>query len=448
MYQKMFDAVAAHRDLILEAEDRIRRNPELGFREWKTHAYLKERFEELGYTLTEAGNIPGFYTDVETGVPGPKIAVFGELDALPAPGHPFADPETGAAHACGHNCQCAALLGLAAALKTPGVLEGLSGSVRLIAVPAEEGISSEYRKELKDKKTVRYFSGKPEFLYRGYLDGVDMAMMIHTDSEVRGMSCPEGSNGNVRKKATFIGKACHASTPQNGLNALYAATTALSAANALRETFREEDHIRMHPILTKGGNVVNSIPDEVICENMIRGADYRVIAQVSEKVNRAFAASAAALGCKVRFDDLCGSAPRHNDENLREAFHQVAGCFFPEEDMNFHDKWGVACSDMGDISSVIPSVHPFIGGATGEGHSANYLISDPELACVTAAKILAGVTEYLLRDGAANARRVIAEKKVPFASKEEFFRLKDSLTFSGEGVEYKDDGTVLLKFKA
>ncbi len=445
--KNIFNAVEFNREIILKAEKDLNGMPELGFREWKTHSYLKSAFEKMGYTLCEAGDIPGFYTDLETGLPGPKIAIFGELDALPVPGHPFADPETGAAHACGHHLQCSALLGLAAALKAPGALEGLCGSIRFIAVPAEEGIDSKYREELKKKGTVKYFSGKPEFLYRGYLDGVDMAMMIHTDSDIEGMYCPEGSNGNVRKKATFIGKASHAAEPEDGVNALYAATTALSAANALRETFREVDAIRMHPILTKGGNVVNSIPDEVICEGMIRGADYKVISEISEKVNRAYAASAAALGCKVYFEDAAGSAPRYNDKNLREVFFDVAKCFFHEKDLDFDAPWGKACSDMGDISCVMPSIHPFIGGVTGGGHSVNFRVTDPERACITSAKILGGVIFRLLEKDAALAKKIVLEKKVPFATKEEFFRTKDALEFEGDGVYYHENGTVTLKYK-
>ena len=144
----VLQAVEACRDTILAAERHIWKNPETGFREWKTHAYLKSKYEELGYTITEAGNIPGFWTDIDTGRPGPCIAVFGELDALIVPAHPECDPETGAVHACGHHCQSAALLGVAAALKAPGVLDGLSGSVRLIAVPAEESEELDFRRQL------------------------------------------------------------------------------------------------------------------------------------------------------------------------------------------------------------------------------------------------------------------------------------------------------------
>ena len=110
---------------------------------------MEKEFEKLGYKLTKAGNIPGFYTDADTGKPGPKISIFGELDSLVCKDHPEADPETGAVHACGHNAQCATLLGVAAVLKEKGILDGLCGSVRLCAVPAEEGVDISYREGLR-----------------------------------------------------------------------------------------------------------------------------------------------------------------------------------------------------------------------------------------------------------------------------------------------------------
>ena len=97
-YAKHIANVDKHRDLILEAERHIWKNPETGFREWKTSAYLAEQFEALGYELTRAGDIPGFYTDLDTGRPGPTSLVMGELDALFCNTHPEADPETNAVH--------------------------------------------------------------------------------------------------------------------------------------------------------------------------------------------------------------------------------------------------------------------------------------------------------------------------------------------------------------
>ena len=136
-FKTIFSAVDKNEDLILNAERYIWKNPETGFEEWKTSAYLEKAFENLGYNLVKPGNIPGFYADYDTGIPGPKILLLGELDSVLCRDHPEADPGTGAVHACGHNAQCAALLGIAAALKEKGVSKGLCGGVRLCAVPAE-----------------------------------------------------------------------------------------------------------------------------------------------------------------------------------------------------------------------------------------------------------------------------------------------------------------------
>ena len=125
------NATEKNRGLILEAERYIWKNPETGFKEWKTDAYLKEQYKKLGYTLHEAGDIPGFYVDIDTGREGPCVLILGELDSVICPEHPESDPETGAVHSCGHNAQSAALLGIAAALTEDGILDRLCGKIKL-----------------------------------------------------------------------------------------------------------------------------------------------------------------------------------------------------------------------------------------------------------------------------------------------------------------------------
>ena len=116
--------VEKHRELILAAERYIWQNPETGYKEYKTDAYMKKVFSELGYKLTPAEGITGFITVLDTGREGPEVLILGELDSIICPEHPESDPETGAVHSCGHNAQCAALIGVAAALKEDGVLDG------------------------------------------------------------------------------------------------------------------------------------------------------------------------------------------------------------------------------------------------------------------------------------------------------------------------------------
>ena len=144
MIKKLIDAAEKHREMILEAERFIWLHPETGFKENVTSAYMEEKFLELGYEITKSEDITGFFTVIDTGRDGPEILVLGELDSIICPGHKDSDPTTGAVHSCGHNAQCAALLGIAAVLKEPGILDGLCGRIRLCAVPAEELLEIEY----------------------------------------------------------------------------------------------------------------------------------------------------------------------------------------------------------------------------------------------------------------------------------------------------------------
>lgn len=365
--KKLISLVEKYEKLIYDTADHIWAHPETGYREWKTSAYMEKHFEELGYTLTKAGNIPGFYTDLDTGKPGPKIAILGELDSLIVANHPCCDPETHYVHACGHHAQCAVLLGTAAALKEPGALDGLCGSIRFISVPAEELIELGYRESLRKQGIIKYFGGKVEFIHRGYFDGVDMAMMIHSGKlpEGKALSISDGCNGCVTKNITFKGISAHAGgSPENGRNALYAATCALNSVNALRETFTDNDHIRFHPIITEAGLAVNAIPETAKVESYVRGASFDAIRKYNTKVNQALAASAAAIGCNVELDDHPGYFPLNNDKNMaavmKEAMETVAG-----PDSVVEGGWGTGSTDMGDVSAIMPVLHPHANGSIG-----------------------------------------------------------------------------------
>lgn len=436
-----------HRGLMLEALEQIWKNPETGYREWKTHAYLAEAFRKLGYELTLAGNIPGFTTLVDTGCPGPTVAVFGELDSLICATHPEADPVTGAVHACGHCAQAAALLGLAAALKEPGVLDGLCGKILLVAVPAEELIEVEYRQELRSKGIIRYFGGKPEFMYRGLLDGVDMAVMVHTavgEGVFGGIN--GGSNGCIAKSFCFEGVAAHAgAAPHLGVNALYAANLAMNAINALRETFPDRDHIRVHPIITSGGDAVNAIPETVRMESYVRGATMERIVEVNRKVNRAVAASAAAIGANVRLKDIPGYWPRKHSpyscQVVKEAMEQVF------DDVRVDpNAWSTGCSDMGDVGAVMPALHPHVSGAVGREHGNDYRIADPETACVKSAEVQLVFLAMILENGGEKAKGILADYKPPFGSMGEYFAYVDKLELDCRAVSYDSTGKATLTF--
>ncbi|MCI8418604.1 MAG: amidohydrolase [Lachnospiraceae bacterium] len=448
--EQLMAMVDKQQNLIYEAEETIWKNPESGFREWKTSAYLEKQFENLGYELMRAGNIPGFYTDLDTGRPGPKIAILGEMDSLIVKNHPDADLDTGAVHACGHHVQCAALLGMAAAWKEPGALEGMSGSIRLMAVPAEELIELGFREELRRQGVIQYFGGKVEFIYRGYFDGVDMAMMIHANRLAEGKTfwIRRGSNGCITKNITFQGVSAHAGgSPQNGKNALYAATCGIQAANALRETFVDEEHIRFHPIITQAGLAVNAIPETAKLESYVRGASYDSMCQYNEKINLALAGAAASLGCGLEIHDRPGYFPLNNDPGLAEVVKEAMRLVAGPDSVGQDDGWGTGSTDMGDVSAIMPAVHPYVGGAVGNLHGSDFCIGDRKMACVQPAKCLVVAAELLLREEGKRAKEVIANKKPLFSSKEEYLLALDRVTMKKQAVQYQEDGTVILDYK-
>ena len=442
------EIVASQREVMFSAADYIWKHPETGYREWKTHAYLAEEFKKLGYELVEAGNIPGFYTDIDTGKPGPKLLIMGELDSLIVSTHPDCDPETGYVHACGHHCQVSALLGIAAALKQPGAMDNMSGSIRLMAVPAEELIEIGFREELRKQGVIKYFGGKVEFMHRGYMDGCDIALLVHTGGgDHPSIALTPGSNGCVTKNINFVGVSAHAGgSPHLGVNALYAASQAMNAANALRETFQEKDTIRFHPIITKGGGAVNAIPNDVRMESYVRGASLEAIKEANTKINRALAASAAAMGANVVLKDRPGYTPLENEEQLYDLTCEIVKQCFGEDALVKRGR-STGCTDMGDVSAVMPTVQPYASGACGVGHGSDYRIADPESALVMSAQYQVLMAEALLSNNAELGKKIIQNAKLRFSSMEEFFHAIDGLFLDKEAVKQNEDGTITLDFQ-
>ena len=434
-------AIEKHTKLILDAQDYIWKNAETGYREVKTTAYMGKIFEDLGYEVKYAEGITGFYTTLDTGKEGPTVLILGELDSLICHDHPDAVEGTGAVHCCGHSAQCAALVGIAASLKEEGMTDGLCGKIMLCAVPAEELIEIEYRDELMKEGKIKYYGGKPEFMSRGYFDDVDIAFMVHTASGDK-IDIRRGSIGCIAKRITYKGKSAHAGgSPWQGVNALYAATNGLNAVNSIRETFRDSDCIRFHPIVTKGGNAVNAIPDTVIIESYVRGMTFDAIKDANKRVNRALTGAALSVGANVDITDKAGYAPHTNSTEMMEIARDAAEAI--GEPYSYTERIGTGCTDMGDMSVVMPIVHPYMYGAVGTSHGADYYIADPMKACVGSAKWQLVMLKLLLENGAERAKTVIDNFDPPFKSIKEYLEYMDSLQNSGERITYTDEGAAV-----
>ena len=444
--QLLNNLIGQNRKRILDAADFIWKHPETGYRELKTSAFLAGQFKELGYAPVYMKGIPGFYADLDTGRPGPVLAILGELDSVICASHPDADPETGAVHACGHHTQCANLIGAAAVLRDPEIAASLCGKIRFAAVPAEELIEIDYRSSLRKQGIIRYLGGKVEFLYRGVFDGVDAAAMIHSGgAKEKPLSVNKGNNGCVVKFISYTGKAAHAGGgPARGINALYAAMLGINAINAVRETFKEENVTRVHPIITEGGTAVNVIPDLVKLESYVRGATPEAIVSENKKINRALAGAALSIGAGVRVNDMPGYMPLHNDSNLIALSREVGAAMFGEDQISVSDNWSAGSTDMGDLSCVMPVIQPSGGGGEGTGHGSDYRIANADIACVDSTRYISALACALLGDNGAELKKVKESYKPLFPGYKAYFDYADALYSDRELVTYNNESASVI----
>ena len=425
-------AIDRRRDWIVDIAERALRTPELGFREFETSRLVSEKFTELGLEPTKGVAITGVTSRLHGGNNGPTVAVLGELDALPLPGHTFADPMTGAAHACGHNSQLAIMIGVAIGLALPEVQRALCGDVQFMAVPAEEFVDVEYRLKLREEGKIELLSGKQEFIRQGAFDDVDMAMMAHTSASAEDAKFSLGgtTNAHVGKYVRFLGKSAHAGTsPHRGVNALQAALVALHAVNTQRETFQDPDVVRLHGIIAHGGEAANATPAEVRYEGRVRGRTIDVVDDAAVKMDRCLRAGALALGASVEIATIPGYLPLLNDPALSDVFRDNAqrlvgaSSFASQPD----DRPRGGSTDMGDLSRIMPVIHPYTGGCAGAGHGDDYRVVDYDQAVIRPAKAIAMTAIDLLTNDAAKARHVISNANPPM-TKETYLDLQHSRT--------------------
>ncbi len=417
-------AIDKNADKINAIAESIFAEPELGYKEVKTAAKVKAVFDELGYAYQDEVAMTGVIAAVPGKAHNAKIAVMGELDAVVCPEHRCADPVTGAAHSCGHHAQIASLMGVAYGLKESGVMEHLDGDVALMAVPAEEGVELEWRNEMIQQGKISYLGGKQEFIKLGVFDDVDCMIMQHTVAGDKMTAGGPGGMGFVAKIVQYIGKESHAAAPHMGVNALDAAKIGLVACDAQRTTFKDEDGIRFHPIITKGGSLVNVVPAFVQIETFVRGRSTEAILDASSKIDRALQAGAYAMGAECKIYNMPGYLFSVESPELKSIVEGNIVELVGEE--------GLAKSPSGftteanDVSNLIPTVHAMIGGSVGIGHSSNYEIGDTDLAYIKAAKMLAMTVVDLLANGAEKTKMVKDNFQAPL-TKETYLELLENL---------------------
>jgi len=385
--------------------------PELGYLEYETSAAVKSQLENRGVKSIQPTALTGLKGWINGGQSenssAPTLMIMGELDAVISPNHPAANPTTGAAHSCGHDAQLAVLAGCAAGISA--ISQHLCGDVCIAAVPAEEYIQIELREEMRRQGKIGWLGGKQQMIAEGAFDDIDIAMMVHAETNAPAPKIETGgtSLGFIGKKIRFIGLESHAARPWEGINALNAATLAISAIHALRETFREEDKIRVHPMITKGGDLVSTVPADVRMECHVRAATPKAMAETNARVNTAIRGCASALGVTVEITDIPGYYPLIQNKEMGLLFTANAKTAHP--DILTQDGRPFAGStDMGDVSWLIPSIHPSVSGFKGALHSADFAVEDEDLAYILPAKILVMTAIDLLADNAVEAQKIKA----------------------------------------
>src|SRR5438067_7425640 len=405
------EAIDRNGNRIIELGETILHHPETGFNESKTSALVAERMAALGLEPQTGLALTGVKGRIRGAKPGPRLAFIGELDSLRTSDHPLANPQTGAAHSGGDNAQVAGMLGVAMGLSEIGASDHLAGDLVFLAVPAEEFIDVEERLHRKERDEIEFLLGKPGLVAKGHFDDIDMAMMIHVgshDQMSKRSYIADSSNGALVKQIRFFGRASHAGgAPQQGINALSAAMLAPNAIPAQRESFYDQDTIRIHPIITKGGDAVSVVPAEVHMETFVRGGSRDAIIDANLKVDRCLRAGAMAMGAEVEINTIPGYLPQRNDRNMGEFFGaNVEAMFGPGE---FHiGGHRTGSTDMGDIAHMMPVIHPYVVAAEGKAHGADWRINEPRHGYLTPAKLLAMTAIDLFYGDAGPAREILA----------------------------------------
>lgn len=406
-----YTAIDKRADELIALSKSVLNDAEPGYREHRTAAKIDKWMLSAGLSPRTEIAITGVVVKVDTGRPGPNIAVIGELDSLIVPAHPHAHPETGAAHACGHHAQLGSMLAVLTAMLEPGVQDALSGSITFMAVPAEEYIELDFREQLREDGKIEFFGGKQEFVRLGEFEDIDMAMLTHTMGGQPGTTISGQHNGMIGKTAEFRGVAAHAgAAPHEGVNALNAANIALSAIHANRETFRDTDFVRVHPIITHGGDSVSSVPAKVNLETYIRASTIDAMIDGAAKVDRALRAGALAVGAEVNVHTTPGYMPSRYDPVVIDIFRKHAESVFGAENVHTSGQ-RASSSDAGDLSMLMPTIHPWVQCTTGKVHGDDYVVQDYDLAVVKAGKAMTATVIELLADDATLGNRVLKSNK-------------------------------------
>ncbi|MGI9118744.1 MAG: M20 family metallopeptidase [Acidimicrobiales bacterium] len=341
---RMAERVDELAEVLVTVSHDIHDHPELGYQEHYAHDLLTSVLADQGvevergaYDLTTAF-VAGAGND------GPTVAICCEYDALP-----------GLGHACGHNIIAAA--GMGAGLAAAALAVEAGGRLRMVGTPAEEG-----------------GAGKVLLAERGAFDGVDAAMMVHpAGADLATMD----SIAAALLEVEYHGRAAHAAAaPHQGRNALDAAVLGYVNVAALRQHIRSTE--RVHGVFTSGGDKANVVPDHTAMSWMVRAARAAALDPLRARVLACLEAGAAATGCRMEHRPVSRDyAEMVDNPTLLDLYRaNSAALGRPLSDASSSDARVVGSTDMGNVSYLVPSIHPMLKVAPAEIsiHSADFAV--------------------------------------------------------------------------
>jgi len=344
---KVKDSVELQRQQLIQLSLNIHDNPELGFEEEKASAWLTSYLEENGFHVERGIADLATAFQAAYGSGSPRIALLAEYDALPKIGH-----------GCGHNIIATSAVGAAVASKS--IIDQLGGSVVVLGTPGEE-----------------VFGGKVDMVKAGTFKEMDVAMIVHPNLrnmvDIQALACSS-------LEVEFFGRPAHAAAqPYKGINALDAMILAFTSINSLRQHIRSE--ARIHGIITDGGEAPNIVPAHSAAVFLIRALDNEYLAELKEKVLNCFTGASIASGTRLEYKWRDRSyAPMKNNAALARLFKQNLESLGRHVEA-FDPRFGFGSTDMGNVSQVVPSIHPTIAIASSE-----VLIHTPEFASAAASE--------------------------------------------------------------
>ncbi len=409
-------------DDILKIVKKIYDNPETGYKENKTTEVIKKEFAKLNLETQNKISITGIKAQAKGNSENPHLAILGELDAVKCKEHPDADSETGAIHACGHNNQIGIMLGVAYALVKTNLITKLNGSIDFLAVPAEEYIELEYKEKLREQGKIKYFGGKQELIRRGYFDDIDLAIIPHSMDlgEMKDIIIGPQSEGFIRKKVRFIGdENLSEKIFEQEINALDAAVLAINGLSTNRGSIVDKKNTRIYlnneELLKKSCSV--------IMETYVKGNTVKELMSVNKIVNRRIKEAIQSIEVRAEINDTPGYLPLINYEGLMDILIDNLDGIISKEKM-IKNITLEGFFDSGDLSHMIPVLHPFFSGVKGRLHSNNFKTTDYDKAVITPAKVLTKtIIDILL-----GPKKRLKKLKTPFQNKEEYLTFLEEIS--------------------